>query len=208
MAHEVEGLPRAADKGPGDDFYGITAEDVLSRWDSGLTIWSIECGGLGPGYEQGLQVLAVEIVREAIQRRAPRDAKLDEAKMLELADAAVKRLGRLYGYSGAQVGMARWLAGKWLRVGPAALVREAKDRGQAERMIQVDRYWCRAPDHDPYPRPTRELFFSADKLDHVGEDYVNAAPPALRADRRQDVEAAKRVLFSPEALKLQLQRSA
>lgn len=43
--------------------YGKTVEDVLRRWDEGSSVWSVEMGGLGPGYEQCIQVLAMELIR-------------------------------------------------------------------------------------------------------------------------------------------------
>ena len=40
-----------------------TVKDLLDTWDSGSTIWSVEMGGIGPGYEQAIQVLMVELCR-------------------------------------------------------------------------------------------------------------------------------------------------
>lgn len=184
-----------------------TAEELLAHWDAGRSIWSIEVGGIGPGYEQAIQVLAVETVREALAAGAPRSVdELTEAKQLEYTDRAVARL-RHYGFSGAQVGQSRWLARKWLLGGPAALQAEAKSRGEGDRCILVDRTWLRAPDPDQYPEPEHPLFFDAGKLAHVCERFVELGPAERRVDRIQDVAAAKRVLSSPAAHKLQLQRA-
>jgi hypothetical protein len=40
-----------------------TVTEMLKAWDDGETIWSVELGGLGPGYEQTIQVAAVEFAR-------------------------------------------------------------------------------------------------------------------------------------------------
>lgn len=47
------------------------AREQLRQWDGGGAIWSIEIGGLGPGYEQAIQVLAIEIVRDEIDKPMP-----------------------------------------------------------------------------------------------------------------------------------------
>src|SRR5581483_2130454 len=36
--------------------YGTNAADWLARWDAGRAVWSIEMGGLGPGYEQCIHI--------------------------------------------------------------------------------------------------------------------------------------------------------
>ncbi len=117
------------------------AREQLRRWDGGGVIWSIEMGGLGPGYEQSIQILAIEIVRDEIDKPLPRPPPHD------WADATVGRVDvrqpdgsyTCGGFSGAQVGVARALAWKWLTVGPAAVCAEFPDR-----KIQVSRFWPRA----------------------------------------------------------------
>lgn len=54
-----------------------TARELVSQWDSGETIWSIEMGGLGPGYEQAIQILAVEITRDNLDKQVPNPAPSD-----------------------------------------------------------------------------------------------------------------------------------
>lgn len=49
-----------------EDLYGKDINDWLSRWDKGEPVWSIEMGGLGPGYEQAIQITTTEIVRHLI----------------------------------------------------------------------------------------------------------------------------------------------
>lgn len=61
-----------------DDSNGVYATDAgeqLRRWDSGDPIWTIEMGGMGPGYEQAIQVLAIEIVRDEINKPLPTEVQ-------------------------------------------------------------------------------------------------------------------------------------
>src|SRR5687768_3007466 len=37
-----------------------TVEDALRQWDAGETVFTVEMGGLGPGYEMAIQGLAFE----------------------------------------------------------------------------------------------------------------------------------------------------
>jgi hypothetical protein len=39
--------------------------EVVAAWDAGRVIWTVEMGGLGPGYEQTIQTLVVELLRSA-----------------------------------------------------------------------------------------------------------------------------------------------
>lgn len=123
------------------------AREQLRRWDAGESIWSIEMGGLGPGYEQAIQVLAVEILRDWI------DKPLPEKMPSDWADDTVKRIdyrlpdGKFAcgGFSGAQVGAAKLLAHNWLLYGPK-FVHERIDL--KDRRIQVSNTWPRAPRGD------------------------------------------------------------
>jgi len=110
-----------------------TAREQLRRWDAGESIWTIELGGLGPGYEQAIQVLAIEIVRDWV------DKPLPEKPGSEWADETVFRCG---GFSGAQVGAAKRLAYQWLKNGPQAV---HDNPALQDRHIQASRLWPHAP---------------------------------------------------------------
>lgn len=122
-----------------------TVDSLLASWDNGESIWTIEMGGLGPGYEQAIQVAAVEFARAG--KDMPRtdsltnDAKLFDAicsKTLEPIDDA------LGGLSGAQFGAAKWLAWQWcFNGGPAKLVERAKAEGEGRRAILCSNFWPR-----------------------------------------------------------------
>lgn len=120
----------------------VDAKEQLRRWDSGRSIWSIEMGGIGPGYEQAIQTLAIEIVRDELTKPVP------EKPDREWGMSTVERIdiklpdGRYScgGFSGAQVRAARQLAYSWLTIGPAA-VQQQQNAGH----IQVSSFWPRAP---------------------------------------------------------------
>ena len=42
-----------------------TAAELVAAWDRGDLVPTIEMGGLGPGYEQAIQVLMIELLRSA-----------------------------------------------------------------------------------------------------------------------------------------------
>lgn len=119
------------------------AREQLRRWDGGGTVWSIEMGGLGPGYEQAIQILAIEIVRDEI------DMPIPAKPAHKWADATVSRVDAKQpdgsyscgGFSGAQVGAAKQLAYQWLTIGPAACLKRVPE----DRRIQVSAFWPRAP---------------------------------------------------------------
>jgi hypothetical protein len=46
--------------------YGEDATEWLRRWDAGESVWSVAMGGLGPGYEQAIQITAAEILRDLL----------------------------------------------------------------------------------------------------------------------------------------------
>lgn len=121
--------------GPAD-----TAAEQLRRWDAGETIWTIEMGGLGPGYEQAIQVLAIEIVRDNLNRPLP-----EENSWNTWADSTISRIDRRLpdgtydcgGFSGAQEGAAKQLAYRWLKDGPA----KVHTTSPKDRTIQCSNHW-------------------------------------------------------------------
>lgn len=41
----------------------MTNEDALRAWDAGEPIWSCDMGGMGPGYEQCIQIMGFTMLR-------------------------------------------------------------------------------------------------------------------------------------------------
>ena len=125
-----------------------TAREQVERWDAGQIIWTIEMGGLGPGYEQAIQVLAVEITRDNLDRPVP-----TAAEWRTFGDSTVERIDvklpdgsySCGGFSGAQVGAAKILALRWLRDGPAKTL-ASLPADQADRKIQASKTWPRVPE--------------------------------------------------------------
>lgn len=122
-----------------------TAEELVAAWDRGESVWTIECGGLGPGYEQAIQVAAVEFARATLGFERTGDDKADYARFGELCDAALKPIdGKLGGITGAMYGQAKWLAWQWVcNGGPAKLVEKAEAEGEKDRVIQCSKAWPR-----------------------------------------------------------------
>lgn len=122
-----------------------TVAEALAAWDRGETVFTVEMGGIGPGYEQCIQILAFELMREWNGRFPPVGEPMsdgDRQKLNDSADAVVHLLNAQYGFSGAQVGAAKNLASLVCRRGYRAALRmpEVKDR-----LIQVSRNMPEAP---------------------------------------------------------------
>jgi hypothetical protein len=127
--------------------YGANVQELLERWDAGRSIWSLEMGGLGPGYEQALQVAAVEFAREG--HDVPLEGDREEfykGGWDEVCSRAMdKHDEALGGLSGAMYGAAKWLAWQWVHGGgPAELMARAKTQGHDSRAIQVSKTFPQA----------------------------------------------------------------
>ncbi len=125
--------------------YGATVEEWLDRWDAGNTVWSVEMGGLGPGYEQAIQITVAELVRIILgngfdwSKWNDPDAdawiwKRDRELIYEYAmnNPVIKELG----LSGAQYGAALFLAARLCIDGPIEVMRNPEVQ---KRRIQVNR---------------------------------------------------------------------
>lgn len=128
------------------EMYGRDAADWLARWDANRGVWSIEMGGLGPGYEQCIQITAAEILRAMLAKPCDaaawsdtdvwkRDREEIEKTVFEVP--AVKALG----LSGAQWGGALSLASCLYRDGPRGVMNDERVK---DRRIQVQRTFPQA----------------------------------------------------------------
>ena len=128
------------------ELYAKDAAEQLRRWDAGETIWTLEMGGLGPGYEQAIQILAIEILRDNVGKPLP----VTKEEQRTWGDATISRIDYQLpdgsyscgGYSGAQVGAAKNLAYHWISEGPAAVLEKAGD----DRRIQCSKFFPKAPE--------------------------------------------------------------
>lgn len=123
------------------DSYGADAADWLKRWDDGRSVWSIEMGGLGPGYEQCIHITCAEILRDMLTKGYDSskwdtgDSWKKDLKQIEEAAFKNPRIKAL-GLSGAQWGAAVNLAIMFYRKGPRAVM---NDKRVEDRHIQVSR---------------------------------------------------------------------
>ncbi len=121
--------------------YGADADDWLKRWDEGRSCWSIEMGGLGPGYEQCIQITIAEILRNMLAKKYDATTWKDEAAWKhdqEEIDAAMRENATIteLGLSGAQWGAALHLATKFYMEGPRTIMTDERVK---DRHIQVSR---------------------------------------------------------------------
>ena len=125
-----------------------TVQELLEAWDKGDIIHTIEMGGLGPGYEQAIQIAAVEFARgcKDMQGIIPND-KESTRRFREKCDEILRRIDNdLGGLSGAQYGAAVWLAFNWcFNGGPQAVIDRHKEAKQGDRVTMASRAWPKAP---------------------------------------------------------------
>jgi len=121
--------------------YGADAADWLKRWDDGKGVWSVEMGGLGPGYEQCIQITTAEVLRHLLAQKydiaqwADNDVWQRDRKAIEAAGFANPDIAAL-GLSGAQWGASLSLATVFYKRGPRAAL---TDEAVKDRKIQVSR---------------------------------------------------------------------
>ena len=119
----------------------MTAKEAIASWDAGNTIWSIEMGGLGPGYEQAIQVCAIEILRDAIAKEEKRDTALSIEEFKQLRYETVSRIDdSIGGATGAMVGAATNIAWRAYNDGWSGMLQKAREQGiEDDRFIQVSK---------------------------------------------------------------------
>lgn len=121
-----------------------SAADALAAWDRGEVLWSVEMGGLGPAYEQCIQILVFEMIRGALKRGRP--ASITDFGLV--AASVASNLDSVYHFSGAQVAVARSLAWNFCNRGYRASM---ADPAVLDRMIQVTRKMPEAPPLEGVP---------------------------------------------------------
>lgn len=92
-------------------------DEAIQNWKNGELVSTIELGGMGPGYEQAIQILLWEILSTWDQACAVvKDEEYTEAFKLH-ADSIATKLNASLGFSGAQVGAAKSAAARILHRG-------------------------------------------------------------------------------------------
>lgn len=125
--------------------YGIfpeTAKEALERWDKGDSIFTVEMAGIGPGYEQAIQVLVMEIIREFLKRKMP----LEPTTFHQMSEEIVHRIDEKWGgFSGVQVGAAMQLASLYIRDGYRVTIynmaKHTEKENEPSRLIQISNFW-------------------------------------------------------------------
>lgn len=100
---------------------------LLSRWDAGEEITSIDMSGFGGGYEQSIHVTVFELLRHYIydvdQSKRPPLAQKDFKKFGKWADVIAKQNAVIPdGHSGASWGASVALAWQMLSWGPEGVL--------------------------------------------------------------------------------------
>ena len=118
--------------------YG-TLRGALAKWNDKETVWSVEMGGLGPGYEQCIQVMIFEMCNGLIDAKLPIEEKARSDEFNKLVEPIIHNLDDKFGgFSGAQVGAAKQVAFKFLVSG---YNESLQDEAIKDRKIQVENSW-------------------------------------------------------------------
>jgi hypothetical protein len=124
--------------------------EMIHKWDKGESVWTIERGGLGPGYEQALQVCMVEICRAAL--KMPRLGKETRnsywKRFVVMRNRVVKKLSDdCCGLSGEQVGAASDLAFRFVVSGIkktfTSYKKQRPDDYESSRIL-ISKHWPKA----------------------------------------------------------------
>lgn len=116
-----------------------TWRDAAKAWLANEHVWSVEMGGLGPGYEQCIQTIIFEI----LSRWEGKDPKWEIAEYTKEypadfeahAEKVIGELDKKFGFSGAQVGCGKNVAFQFMHHGYETMMNKAPE----DRKIQVMR---------------------------------------------------------------------
>jgi len=122
--------------------YGLDAAEWLSRWDNNDIVWTVEMGGLGPGYEQSIQIAAAEALRIMITENFDHtqwsNQNVWDADRKKMDEAAFNKEGKIakQNLSGAQWGAALSLATTLYMRDPWVALSDDRVK---DRLVQVQR---------------------------------------------------------------------
>jgi hypothetical protein len=117
--------------------------ELVAAWDRGDIVRSVEMGGLGPGYEQCIQILWIELLRDYEGKPLP----ADKDGWRDWGDETVRRCdASVGGFSGAQVGAAKNLAARMLKIGYDATMDEVRANSGDDRFTMVSRHFPKPPE--------------------------------------------------------------
>lgn len=116
-----------------------TNEQVIEKWKNDDGVWSAELGGIGPAYEQCIQIILFEIFSTWPKDQPVIDGEEYTKEYETFTDEVVSRLEKekKYGFSGAQVGSAKSTAAQFIKYGYAHMMNKLDE----DRHIMVSRYF-------------------------------------------------------------------
>ena len=127
-------------------YKNMNSEDAVKAWDTGEIVCSGEMGGMGPGYEQSIQICIFECLRWLVENEPDTEGwDTGDGNWPDTRDALYKLTGEVgteknLGLSGAQGGSVVSAATMFYQHGYA----EALDKADRDRRIQVNNGWVRA----------------------------------------------------------------
>lgn len=119
----------------------MTWRQAVKRWNSGDTVWSAELGGIGPGYEQAIQILLWTILA-----RWPETLNLSsDSTIKKYPDDYTRHVHQVVaeiddkcgGLTGAQVDAAKSTAYQFMVYGYSEMMAKLED----DRKILVSKDW-------------------------------------------------------------------
>lgn len=121
-----------------DSMHPRDFREAVEWWDEGKILWTVDMGGMGPGYEQAIQCYMLEILRSLGDERPSVFSVFKE-----MAEAVLKKHNeQLGGLSGAQFGVALNLA--WNFSNPTRSWKEVLDSADKDRHIMITKNWPHA----------------------------------------------------------------
>lgn len=117
-----------------------TWQEAAEAWREGGSVWSAELGGIGPGYEQAIQVLLFEILARWEGDPPISTGKAYDQRYASHVDKVVHDLDKeCGGFSGAQVGAAKATAFQFMVYG----YKHMMDKLSEDRKILVGKSFPR-----------------------------------------------------------------
>jgi hypothetical protein len=112
-----------------------TPEEALKNYDAGEPVFTVEMGGIGPGYEQIIYIATFEMMRQLIGKELPKDGSALNKFLDNILDRINEGMGLQM--SGAQAGASKNLAYHFVNDG----YKKTMESVSKDRHIQVDNHW-------------------------------------------------------------------
>lgn len=123
----------------------VTWQQAAAQFKDNELVTTIEMGGLGPGYEQALQLLLFAIMAEwpADKPVPPPDGEHAPSEFIQHRDAVVNKHDEsLGGLSGAQVAAATSIAYRFMHYGYSETIEKIEAENE-DRLIMLTQDWPR-----------------------------------------------------------------